>query len=731
MAIYPLRWLFAPVIRPRATDTIDRGDECFAALAQSCGIGKMVLKTGTRAGTAKSRGSWARFRLPSVLRVLFLIVFLVPFLLSRGHKDMLALLDTSGISTAYSFFKVGSNSNTTAPGSSATGFGAPTKNGSAPKVAESALHNHSGSRKNTTLPSTESSNLQSQRAPPEQIQVWKPHTRRCHGVFTVSNSTNGPLPLMLREAAVDYRHTSLRESKFSRQSMPPAVRRRVVVHISAAPDGQIPSGMKPVEPRPRWMKAQDDKDATQPSKVVPKASLADAKGRPVTGWTVDIDYVLTDPSCARICFFIDKNRTICAGQEWQVLATIEAPPEVSDEKKLDEYLKILEFKDVKLNLSLPVHLPNGKMLIFEPSLHFGCISGLTPTTALWPNVLSHVPERSPTCEASRRSVAVSGSPLFGGKREASWLQREAAHFAARSLLGPVRFDTVVIGIQTNHSISEIQEVCKNNAACLQRMHDDNDLLINDIRMELEDELDSIGVAASMRSRIILVPFCRLGSDYRGYEKGSPCRWSAYYGQIVYTQYLYTVFSPYHRWHASFDLDEFLVNQVQFDWAEEHQFSPYRRRPNHPAPNAAATFDRRLRTTETSQTLSTLRFRWLDFSSKRTRDWRGITGDVIEQGGLRLGYDEPKPNRTACLGVDRIAGKVALHCQEGFGISNHDTVIILEDQPLTKRQCMARKLGTFDEEILTYHARYPAPRQGRCYFTPYGGKDKEPSKSAKK
>lgn len=539
------------------------------------------------------------------------------------------------------------------------------------------------------------------------VQVWEAHTARCAGSFLFRNSTHGAPPLMLREASVDFRHNSIAEfrakSAHDHKSLP---FRRVALQISAAPDGRIPSGMSPVMPPLNISSSRDESN-------FPQAYLTNSNGAIIRDITVSVDYILRDPQCAEVCFYIDTARTICAGQEWQVILSLKFSKGLHNDRKLQNQLDRLESMSAKLAVSLPIVLPSGKQFMFKPWMTLSCISGLTTSTSLAP-LMKHQSSQVSACEKSKGAVQVTGGPVFGHKRETPFGQKEIAHYAARALLGSVRFQTVAVGVVTNRSVSEIAALCEDNVKCAEKAHQENLNNMRSIASVVEAELGEIGVPRHHWSRIVLFPFCRLGTDYTGYEAGgNACRWSAYYGQLVLNSHAYTVFSPFHKWHASVDLDEFFVKETNYLLRGK---KPHLKHPSaHPEP-AADIFDRRTKHTHVQNVAGALRFRWLDFRLHRPQ-WINLTRDVMQFGGLEMSSTDGFPlNRTACYGFKRIEGKSAVSCEFGIGVSNHDMLLLKKADSLHSRYCKSRSEHNFDEEIVTYHARHPSPRNGKCLYT---------------
>jgi hypothetical protein len=596
-----------------------------------------------------------------------------------------------------------------------------------------------------------------------RVRVWEPHTTGCTGTFVMklpgADSSRAPL-LMLREAAVDYRHNSLREMDInngvSRGARNLRQMRRVALQVTTGNDfkgSTRPKRLRPVLP-PHASDSSKSKTHTdqRTHNAVPTAILTGSSD----AWTASVDYVITPALCATVCFYTDGARTICAGDEWQVVVTLVAPAFIETESQLEQELGILESKQASLNISLPFTYSGSgtgegdderQHLQFDAELALGCISGLTASTSVDRLLPTEASTRKKSCLRSTGAVVVSGAAVFGRKRTSKEGHHEIAHYAARALLGSVRFDTIAVAIQTVHPVAEIDSNCglagTENGDCRAQYHANNTKLLTDIAANVEQELKHIGVPESDWSRLVLFPFCRLGSDFDGGEQGDPCAWSAYNGQLVLNNHAYTVFSPFHKWHASVDLDEFIVNDGAY-----MSSSP----PNNRVPalgrqvkprRAAELFDERAARTRRTRrgVVGALRFAWLDFRLFR-QDWETMVRDIWRNGGLEM-QRSPAPvmdpvarasatlNRTACYGSRQIEGKSAVSCEAGIGVSNHD-VLLLPDTPedsgagdLRKRVCNDRTASNFDELLVTYHPRVPTPRNGACAYlarpeTPDGG-----------
>lgn len=377
------------------------------------------------------------------------------------------------------------------------------------------------------------------------VAVWHPHTRACAGKFVTDDSERRGLQplLMLREASVDFRHNSIREFKMNRRDGGADKRlfRRVTLQVSVAWDAELVGAP--------WPGGSQDAHGT----ALPSASIgveqrdtgggeSDISGE---GWSVEFSYVLEEPHCAnRRCHDTpvpghnteDRSRTtyMCTPRETQLIVSITPPRHVATEDEFAAELTKLERRAAYLRLTLPVRLnaDRNAQENQELSLSLGCISGLTASTALLPH-LAHLEggtkpyaPPNPSCEQATGSVIVAGAPLFDSRRDTEGGRRGVAHFAARALFGSVQFDTVAVPVLTPHSMSEILARCASNVTCIDAYQGRNEQLLSAVAGDVEKELRELGVPGEHWRRILLFPFCRLGTDHfdGGHERRHACYW---------------------------------------------------------------------------------------------------------------------------------------------------------------------------------------------------------------
>ena len=70
----------------------------------------------------------------------------------------------------------------------------------------------------------------------------------------------------------------------------------------------------------------------------------------------------------------------------------------------------------------------------------------------------------------------------------------------------------------DRTVSEIESTCGTNINCLRKLHGQNDRLMPRIAEDTEEELRNLGVPGHAFRNVILMPFCRLGSQYAGEER---------------------------------------------------------------------------------------------------------------------------------------------------------------------------------------------------------------------
>lgn len=236
----------------------------------------------------------------------------------------------------------------------------------------------------------------------------------------------------------------------------------------------------------------------------------------------------------------------------------------------------------------------------------------------------------------------------------------------------------------------------------------------------------LGVPKSYWERIALFPACRLGTDFGGFEPtGEGCKHSRYNGQGMVNDLSYTLFSPYHKWYASFDLDEFAVNEGAYTSSRSSSNQAV-------APlSAQILFDQRLE--KKGDGASAIQLGWFEFAIGRS-GWPGSTDailntrnhttELMRTGGLDfapLNYSVSL-NRSACWQRRQMhnfpPGKSAVTCRNnGFGTSIHNSLALKNLSSLISRQCTPP--SAFEQGIALYHGSTVAHgiRFGNCAWRP--------------
>lgn len=514
---------------------------------------------------------------------------------------------------------------------------------------------------------------------------------------------------MIREAAVDLRHNSLEELRLRQNFAPEKPFRRICILLTASP------GVGRVLP----LSSPRDKKLDG---IFPKMYLkADGKELLDEGWSVEVDYILRDPLCRNRCPYANLKVKQCYPAEWQVIATLRGPEHIRTEEQLQEALEELMQETpaaARLELNLPVVLAydNDKVAHSKLSVGLSCISGLEAKRSL-KTILPLMPKRT-ECRDATGSVNVAGGALWGYKRTNPAGRREIANFAARSLFGSVRFDTVAVPVIGLHSVSEIMFNCRDDELCSSNYHEANENFLRELTLEVEDELKLLNVPRSLWARITLFPVCRLGTDFQGSERHNQgCKFSRYYGQGMTTDLSYILFSPFHKWFSSFDLDEYAVNESDFSRGIVKPLS------------AQIIFDRQNNLKGGGS--SVLQIGWLEYDVKRfgavnstsaASGTRNSTRELLKTGGLEFRALKENAthtfNRTECWQQSRASntapGKSVVSCMhKGFGTSVHDSLALQNASDLNSRVCTTP--SRFATAIALYHGStvVHGPRFGNC------------------
>ncbi|KAA8497795.1 hypothetical protein FVE85_5380 [Porphyridium purpureum] len=266
-----------------------------------------------------------------------------------------------------------------------------------------------------------------------------------------------------------------------------------------------------------------------------------------------------------------------------------------------------------------------------------------------------------TCADATGAAVVTSGGLFGAKLDSGV---EAAHYAVRSLLGLAQFDVVGISVRVPHSVSEIEAWCTRansrpedgNTKCREGLHKRNVLALSRLKCRIETELTRLGVPSTVFARIVLFPYCRLGTSHKGGEAyGRACELSLYHGQTVALELAYHLFSPHFAWVASADVDEFFA--PSYPWSKH-------------VPEAASELFDRIRTHLTDGLYI---FPWLNvFDSER--NYARVTDSLLHASLPALVDPETQLTNESCYEVnprpDRRHGKVVAHCKLCGAITVH-------------------------------------------------------------
>lgn len=544
-----------------------------------------------------------------------------------------------------------------------------------------------------------------------RVIVWMPHSDRCRGNFTlfsrIADQDPGKPALLIREVALDRRHVSLKEYRlrhgFKRSF------RRIVVFLTAVPHNTSAIVSEPLRA------AADDALLGFRSEILTGAGVI-ARDLHST-----VDYFLTDKRCARAC----SDFTPCRNKEWQIIVTVFLLKNGGN-VMLDSRLENLEAEGGFLSLTLPIKMRDNSTETFEANIGLSCIAALTSATAL--PLSPHLHPREEECIHARGSLAISGGPLFGGKRKSPAAWREIAHYAARCLFGSMWFDSVAVGVIPEFTMAQIEHICghkENSAQCVTEMHNKNLEYIRTIAETVEEVFVQLEIPPREWSRLILFPFCRLGSDFQNSENHSPCRVSHHNGQKPLGHAAYTMFGPYHKWVSNLDLDEFVVKEQPPTFLASSR--PRQSKVLVRSQSAESQFDSMMAASGNTS----FRMQWFDFrvtneilldlSYAVTRDnelnfvsYNLSSSDRFEQTFCYMAGNIEKENQWG-------GGKVAQHCRDGFGFMVHEPFNLWKARDsliLDQADCLAReKQFPPPFPVYTYHARLDKSRFGRCEFMP--------------
>lgn len=552
------------------------------------------------------------------------------------------------------------------------------------------------------------------------ILIWAV-SPQCQGVFLTPERTFDPSShptLILHDVAVDNRHAFRTiydaEHVDDTEKMP---YRRLNAVISAVP------GVKPIMPfKSKVLQVINDS----------KHSFAFFSGRSLNnGWRVEMNHVHED----------------VATRTWLISLSIFGPASLQSEQDFQNEIDNMLQKPKKNSIFVEMHLPvvwqnetvnAGKITQTRLSFSLCCVFGMSSTDSggnqMLPKLMPKLPPLE-ECEGASGSVLVAGSALHGFKRDNELGRREVANFVARAINGPIRFTTVAIPILIDFSAANIESICGFIDDCTQSYHSKNVALLQSISNDVEHELKALQVPESEWSRVALFPVCTLGNDFDGVEKGkTPCITmtvaNGFAAQVMVQDFSYTLFSPFHKWFAFLDIDEFLVDERKYLASRsdkstaqiathESAFSLFNRRTEKYTQNDLYV--------RKKFPVNSLMAGWLDFSIFNDQR-RNITRELSKHGGLEFvstvayhkssGKNITSTNREKCSFNYGWYGKNIVSCDKGIvGIRYH--MVTRFRNPLDIESRYSQE-GFMDPELKIYHARAkPAsgPRFGDCLWIP--------------
>jgi hypothetical protein len=542
---------------------------------------------------------------------------------------------------------------------------------------------------------------------PRSITVWTSNSP-CRGKFLSDRNADGPREFMIRDVVADFRHNSLREYRLNHPTKHPF--KRIVAYLSVTPLG---NGSR-IQPTPiRKAPLHEGCPEIASPQREPTARLT-RDGKDVKGFVVSVDHVLGGPEQPDPCHLVWKSYR--DPDEWQVHISLahrqnEATSDAISEKDMDTMLLDLEREGAFLELSLTFRTGVQSFKPFTASFLLGCIPGLTARTALPPtDQMFHSP--SVSCSQSSGALIVSGGALWGGLTSPAG-RIQAAHFAARALTGYLRYEAVAIGVILPRTIAQIQHICGDRRACSGYYQRKNDLFMNALASDMERALQYADVSPSIWPKIVLFPFCKLGSDFDGAERNIACSWSRYFGQHHYGYLSYTLFSPLVKWMTSMDVDESVG-----DILAESGNDTSRSAGNDTSRSAAIRFD----SCGNTEVPGALWLRWLHFKVLDESTAR-LTVALRSRGipkfravqGRKLNVSECYIERTVSGN-----GKTTLSCESGMGFRVHRGVILgnasnLNSLGFTPSRYWDRKNERV-ASLLTLHGRRHL-QFGSCEFDP--------------
>ena len=302
-----------------------------------------------------------------------------------------------------------------------------------------------------------------------------------------------------------------------------------------------------------------------------------------------------------------------------------------------------------LDIAIPLKRFDGFLLTFSTSFMLSCATGWEQPDTF--PTLSSLQSSECTTSAHAASGAVllaASPPRLNARHDARQLSL-MAHFAARALSGSMPFDAVVIPILVNNTVED-RNTCR-DSQCISLMENQNTVDFEHIRHSIEEEFRILDLPRSKWSRLILLPFCRLGSAATQREHGAPCALDYQYGLYHAFFFTYLMAAPYFKWAASLELDEF--------------FAPNSNSIHLPTNKIVDVFDLSNIFAGGSMCYQHVNFRINeDYSREMTIDFMRGTGPTLRG---RNASDDCFQNKDS-------SGKCAVRCDVGLGFTIRTAVV---------------------------------------------------------
>ena len=356
--------------------------------------------------------------------------------------------------------------------------------------------------------------------------------------------------------------------------------------------------------------------------------------------------------------------------------------------------------DERLVVRLPIIRFDEVVIPLVVNMSVRCVMGWTmPGLDGVPETCGPVGEKAANAKGS---ILFSGSALHGAKKRDDVHLRGVANFAARGLLGPLRFDYVAMSVISDVSASDMHLACGADHECWKRQENVNEALLRRIRDVAEEEMRAIGVPRALFPRLLLIPTCRLGSDAARSEKGDPCGAAEWHGQYHAMFFSYAMLAPFFKWAASHDIDEYF------------SAVPAPGGVVRPAPAAVA-----LDAADAARGAGgALTFGWLNMRVASVNATRTLSRGLVRGRMARLRHRNVAFWSRGCVAAARRTGKSAVRCDVGLGFTIHHPVVAHEQYGIRKI-----KQGTQLGVLRTWHARLKSA-SGDCEYAEEGGGDND-------